>query len=57
MAREHNSTAAHLDLTAYAARTKIGSTFHKPAPVRVTVHPPHPFIARLYAILVAFNLG
>lgn len=57
MGRQHNATAAHLDLAAYAERTKIGNTFHKPAPVRVTVRQPHPFIARLYAILVAFNLG
>ncbi len=57
MSREHNSTAAHLDLAAYAERTKIGSTFHKPAPQRVTVRQPRPIIARLYAILVALNLG
>lgn len=57
MSREHNSTAAHLDLDAYAARTKIGATFHKPAPQRVTVRQPSRFVARLYAILVAFNLG
>ena len=57
MNRQHNSTSAHLDLAAYAARTQIGRNFHKPAPVRVTVSQPSRFVQRLYAILVAFNLG
>lgn len=56
MAREHNSTAAHLDLSAYADRTKIGHTFHRPAPVRVTVRRPGRFIRALYAILIGINL-
>lgn len=57
MNRQHNATAAHLDLEAQAARTKIGATFHKPAPIRATIRKPHPLIARLYAILIGINLG
>lgn len=56
MSRQHNATAAHLDLTAYADRTKIGSTFHKPAPQRVTVRRPGPIMRALYAILIGINL-
>lgn len=55
MNRQHNATAAHLDLEAQAERTKIGSTFHKPAPQRVTVRRPSRFVARLYAILIGLN--
>ena len=55
MDRQHNATAAHLDLAAYAERTKIGSTFHKPAPQRVTVRRPGRFIRALYAILIGIN--
>lgn len=36
MNREHNAAAAHLDLLAQAERTKIGRTFHVPAPKRLT---------------------
>lgn len=57
MSREHNATAAHFDLTAYADRTKIGSTFHKPAPIRsVTYTRPGRIMRALYAILIGINL-
>lgn len=36
MTREHNSTAAHFDMTRHAEQTRIGAHFHKPAPVRAT---------------------
>jgi len=56
MDRQHNATAAHIDLDAYAARTKIGRTFHQPAPQRVTVRRPGRFLRALYAVLIGINL-
>lgn len=55
MNREHNATAAHLDMTAQAERTKVGRTFHQPAPIRVTVRKPGRFVRALYSILLAIN--
>ena len=56
MNREHNSTSAHLDLAAYAERTKIGRTFHQPAPQRITVRRPGRFLRALYALLIGLEL-
>lgn len=55
MSREHNATAAHLDMTAQAERTKIGRTFHQPAPVRVTVRKPGRFVRAFYSLLLALS--
>lgn len=52
--------AAYVELHATARpvyKPQIGEHFAKPAPQRVTVRQPSRFVARLYAILVAFNLG
>ena len=50
--REHNSTSAHLALSAYAARTQIGAHFHKPAPIRA--RKPGALIRTLYRLLGVF---
>lgn len=55
MNRQHNATAAHLDLEAQAARTQIGRTFHKPAPVRVTVRRPGRIMRAVYAVLLGIT--
>lgn len=55
--RSEHAAYSELQATARVVHApKIGATFHKPAPQRITIRKPRPIIARLYAILIGANL-